>query len=750
MRIRLTSNEHTLFLDLATIESVELIRNVQAICSGSTASKRDCLLSTMDKTKTAPGKRSLRRNLLEPPAQLKTITARQAFVAELSRNETAYRALVDALSKIPDLEAVLASLLARESLLNASFGPPKPDSESEIAAQDNGLSPLLGGSCDSAATAVEWTAGTCIAKGLAETIGPPSMFLIRNVIAIKTALKAVPQILSIVEKGTTPLSLSIAESLRSPALANLETEMEAVLEESLATTHNTERMRMQGAFAIRPGRCGHLDVARKTLSENIEDMHAILEKLRGQLDTTKLALVMNARRGYHFTLPSNCEAASNLGDEFIQIQRSGKLFRFSTDALIELNSRVNESLAQIWTLTDRELADLLDVIWSKDSITALHSLCDSVAILDMLSSFVSYCSVCPVRTVEPSFTIGGPIALKNAHHPMLLKLSPQNSVHNDLFLGETSALHVITGRNQSGKSTFLRMVALMCILAHTGCALPAEFASMRVLNRIHTRCNNSDDISASLSHHSKEMQEIGTILRATSRGPERPVPHSLVLIDELGRATNTTDGFSIAYAVAEKLATTPNVLTLFTTHFSALGALQYAIPVIHCFHLATSMNNRNARDETRSTPTEEAIDHHRERALTSDRRVINDTAARCDVTYRYKVTQGTLQEESYGIEAAQSAGVPLHVTECAKELRQRIPARRLTSEIPFCEKHFGSKQGNAAYLRTKNIVRIAQQLSHLRASLQFMNETELVQNLRLLQRSSQQATRHAQAQPDNI
>jgi DNA mismatch repair ATPase MutS len=487
-----------------------------------------------------------------------------------------------------------------------------------------------------------------------------------------------------------------------------------------------------------------------------------LERMREQLDQPKLALTMNAKRGYHFSINAKLISTGKLGVEFIQVQATGKVVRFSTNALSELNSRVNESLVEIWQLTDRELALLLDVIWAKDTVSALHCLCDSIALLDAMTALVSYCSLSPVATVRPVFTDGGPIAVKSGHHPILVTRSPHDAVPNDVFLSETSAMHIITGRNNSGKSTFLRSVALNTILAHTGCNVPAEFASFRLLKNVCTRFNTSDDINSQLSHHSKEMQEIGAILSATTLTSRRKeYPQSLVLVDELGRSTNTVDGFSIAYAVAERLASTPNVLTLFTTHFAALGSLQFSLPVVHGFHLATT--TATAHGQPRLTAAQQAYhdqqrEQRRQREAEKVAKDCNSDSAAAAVSqeiddrplpaFTYKVVEGELLDESYGIDTARAAGFSERVLASARSIRDALPARRLTSAEAFISKHHATSgvDGMGA-TRSRNAVRIAEKLSHLRGAMSKMDDAGLHQALRGLQAevSAAGARRRAQS-----
>lgn len=449
---------------------------------------------------------------------------------------------------------------------------------------------------------------------------------------------------------------------------------------------------------------GRLDVSRKTLSENVEDMNALTEELKTKYHLPKLNLCIQAKRGYHLTIPAKVLETKDFPDEFVQIDEGKKVHRFTTTELAQLNARFHDSLRDIWRLQEFELAALLTVIFRAEVFTALHRLCDSISVLDMLTSFVSYSSVCHAQTERPKLTSSGPIALQEAYHPTLLSLKPHDTVPNDVFLNETSGLHIITGRNEAGKSTYIRMVGLIAIMAHTGCMVPAKFASVRLLQRLATRFTRAGDVTRQQSDFSQEMSDIASIIHgvtdhkdlghpAKTRGQNErsatpPVPfHTLVLIDELGRSTSTLDGFSIAYAVAEYLSSRPNVLTLFTTHFHGLGALAKVNPLITSVHLETvacASHERHAGDACMSLASRK---------------------------FTYKVRTGTLGETSYGICTAARAGFPEDIQKTARELLTKMPVRSITSASTLMSNHFKLSEVDIRQVRkSASIVRLAQRI----------------------------------------
>lgn len=464
---------------------------------------------------------------------------------------------------------------------------------------------------------------------------------------------------------------------------------------------------------------GRLDTARKILSENIEDMEALTDELRNKYGLYKIELCLQAKRGYHLSIPARFLEFNDFPEEFIQIDGGKKVHRFSTEELGQLNLRYQDSLQQVWRFTEVELGGLLKEIFAPTILRAIHRLCDSTAILDCITSFVTYTSLSQIHTTRPKLTESGPIALQQAFHPILYDCRPQTTVPNDVFLDETSALHIISGRNQAGKSTYLRKVGLLCIMAHTGCNLPAHYASVRILRRIVTIFGLGDEVSQSQSHFSKEMNDVSAAFDSIyendegrkrckkyqdierSEADQTEASNVLVLIDELGRSTSTLDGFAIAYAVAEKLASCRNVLTLFATHFLGLAAMSAVNPVVKSFQIIKQNN-----EETRTG---------------SSRNQNEESSSRND----YKVKEGVIAMSNYGIQTARLAGFPSDLINEAMDVRSSIPVRRIALPKEFADVHFKLTESEKLQVRkTSSMVSIAQRLRLINVSTSNQDERE--------------------------
>ena len=215
----------------------------------------------------------------------------------------------------------------------------------------------------------------------------------------------------------------------------------------------------------------------------------------------------------------------------------------------------------------------------RSSIGCLYKACESIATLDMLCSFAEYASiaqcsnpkvyslhsfiVCPVITSDTT-------AIKAGRHPMLDRLHPCDVVSNDVLMCQAHSFLLITGPNMSGKSTFIRQLAFLTIMAHMGMFVPAEEALIRMTDAVFTRIGSDDDMESNASTFFVEMREMAHALNSFTT-------HSLIIVDELGRGTSTMDGLSITAAICEVLAETAAFVAM-VTHFNQLVSYLGSMP----------------------------------------------------------------------------------------------------------------------------------------------------------------------------
>jgi DNA mismatch repair protein MutS len=252
----------------------------------------------------------------------------------------------------------------------------------------------------------------------------------------------------------------------------------------------------------------------------------------------------------------------------------------------------------------------------------------AVAVLDVLAALAD--AAAAHNYTKPQMHDGDEYAAIDARHPVVELTVKDAFVPNDVQLDAgASQLMILTGPNMGGKSTYLRQVALLALMAQTGSFVPARQAKLSVVDRIFARVGASDNIARGQSTFMVEMQETATILHAaTSR--------SLVILDEIGRGTATFDGLSLAWAVAEHLASNAKARpkTIFATHYHELTDLADALPGVVNFHVTA----REFRD---------------------------------DIVFLHKIIAGR-SDRSYGIQVARLAGLPPQVVRRAAEILRAL------------------------------------------------------------------------------
>jgi DNA mismatch repair protein MutS len=246
-----------------------------------------------------------------------------------------------------------------------------------------------------------------------------------------------------------------------------------------------------------------------------------------------------------------------------------------------------------------------------------------------------------LRWTEPTLDDSASLHIVGGRHPIVERFADHAFVANDTTLDERTRMLVITGPNMGGKSTYMRQVALIVLLAHIGSFVPADRARIGAIDRIFTRIGSGDDLAGGRSTFMVEMSETANILHNAT-------PHSLVLMDEIGRGTSTFDGLSLAWATARHLAAGVGAFSLFATHYFELVTLAQTVDGVANVHFAAT--------------------EHRE-----------------GVVFLHAVKPGPASR-SYGIAVAQLAGLPAEVLRDAKRyLRELELNRREAAATPQVE-----------------------------------------------------------------
>ncbi|KAK0063937.1 mutS protein 4-like isoform X1 [Biomphalaria pfeifferi] len=369
-----------------------------------------------------------------------------------------------------------------------------------------------------------------------------------------------------------------------------------------------------------------LDVARKTYSELIDDLHNIVTNLADQYKLP-LRATYNSLRGFHIQMITTANSSDTLPPVFIKITKQKNKLNFTTMDLIQLNERIKESLDQVYKLTNGVITKLMTSIHGH--ISCMYSLADVVSMLDLLLSLAHAASISSY--VCPEFT--DTLAIKQGFHPILQKITPDTVVPNDTYASEHSNFVVITGPNMAGKSTYLRQVALLQIMAQIGSFVPAQYASFRITDQIFTRLGSDDDMESNSSTFTLEMKESNYILQNIT-------DNSLVIIDELGRGTSAEEGIGLCWAISENLLKT-KAFIFFVTHFKQLTNLKRNYPNV--------VNN-----------------------FFEVQRTFNASANHEKVSYSHILSKGITPETHYGLMLAEMSAIPSSITEDAKQIVQKL------------------------------------------------------------------------------
>ena len=294
------------------------------------------------------------------------------------------------------------------------------------------------------------------------------------------------------------------------------------------------------------------------------------EKVRTGIQTLKLGY--NRVHGYYIEI-SKAQAA-NAPDDYVRRQTLKSAERFITPELKEFEDKVLSARERALSREKHLYEGLIDSL--NESLAELQSTAGALAEMDVITSFAERTDT--FGLCKPQLLDEPCIEIRGGRHLVVERVIDTPFVANDLTLNNQQKLLVITGPNMGGKSTYMRQAALITILAHIGCFVPAESLRIGPVDRIFTRIGASDDIAGGRSTFMVEMTETATILNNATES-------SLVLMDEIGRGTSTFDGLSLAWAAAHHMGENVKAFTLFATHYFELTALAEELPACSNVHL---------------------------------------------------------------------------------------------------------------------------------------------------------------------
>ncbi|MDE6691093.1 MAG: DNA mismatch repair protein MutS, partial [Clostridia bacterium] len=311
---------------------------------------------------------------------------------------------------------------------------------------------------------------------------------------------------------------------------------------------------------------------------------------------------------------------------------------YSTDELKELEEKILSSNDLAAKLEEALYNELKEKLLSQ--ITKLKAISESVARLDVLTAFAEISK--NNNYVRPQIVESDkPMIIKDGRHPVVEVISKEKFVANDTLLdvGDNRTM-IITGPNMAGKSTYMRQNAIIAIMAHLGCFVPAKSAQIPLIDRVFTRVGASDNLIFDQSTFMVEMIEVASILQNATRS-------SLLILDEVGRGTSTYDGLSIAWAVIEHITNKIGAKTLFATHYHELLGLENMLCGVKNYKIAVKEFDGS-------------------------------------IVFLRKIMRGGANR-SFGIEVAALAGVPAAVTDRAKVILKSVESGDLTLIVALDE-----------------------------------------------------------------
>ncbi len=443
----------------------------------------------------------------------------------------------------------------------------------------------------------------------------------RDCLSLNRSLRQVPKVLSLLE-AVGGDALQAVNSLLDP-VEELESLMSAALSEDAPLSP-------MDPGVIREGYSPELDSCRQAATQGKQWLLDLETRERNETGIKNLRIQYNRVFGYYIEVTKSNYAL--VPDRYIRRQTLASAERFTTEELKNLEAKITGADEEAQKLEYSLFDDIRKAVSSH--MERLQQTAKGLKTLDVLLSLAQ--AARENNYVRPSFNGEGRLDITEGRHPVVEEtLRDELFVPNDTHMSREKRMQIITGPNMAGKSTYMRQVALIVLMAHMGSFVPAQSADIPLVDAVFTRIGASDNLAAGQSTFMVEMSEMAYILRnATEK--------SLVILDEIGRGTSTFDGLSIAWAAVEYLADPKKsgALTLFATHYHELSELEGRLDGVCNFCVA--------------------VKEHGE-----------------EVIFLRKITPGGA-DKSFGIYVARLAGVPRAVVARAQEIEARLTVHDLT------------------------------------------------------------------------
>lgn len=441
----------------------------------------------------------------------------------------------------------------------------------------------------------------------------------RDLQSLATTAKQIPELKNQLEKLSDVKLLSNLNSQISTLSSVADLVEKAIMENPPVS--------VKDGGVIRDGFNKELDNLREIMSGGNQIIAKIEQREKERTGIKGLKIGFNRVFGYYIEVTRSYY--NLVPDDYIRKQTLANSERFITNELKRTENDILLAKEKSLRLEENIYAEVRECLSLQ--LKSVQSTASAIAQVDVLSTFASV-SI-ENQYIKPEIAIDGSIQISNGRHPVIERMLEDTPfVPNDTYIDtKENRMLLITGPNMAGKSTYMRQVAIITLMAQIGCFVPADYAKISVVDKIFTRVGASDDLTSGQSTFMVEMREVSDILKHATKD-------SLVILDEVGRGTSTYDGVSIAQAVAEYISSKKiGCKTLFATHYHELIGLEKTLDGVKNYSIAVKKHGESIR-------------------------------------FLRKIVEGGI-DDSYGIEVAKLAGLPDKVVKRARQLLAQMESK---------------------------------------------------------------------------
>ena len=478
----------------------------------------------------------------------------------------------------------------------------------------------------------------------------------RDMISLKNSLSKLPEVKAVLQNTSSNMLQELYNNLDELK------DIYDLIEKSIV---EDPPMTVKEGGLIKLGYNEEIDKLKTATTEGKNWLVQLEAKEKEETGIKNLKVGFNKVFGYYIEVTKS--NLPQVPERYIRKQTLTNCERYITEELKELENQILGAEDKVINLEYEAFTEIRQEI--AKNVKRLQKSAMIIATLDVLASFATVAE--DMNYCMPIVDNGGKIEIKEGRHPVIEKMLPTGSfIDNDTYMDDDeNRLAIITGPNMAGKSTYMRQVALITLMAQIGSLVPATEAHIGVVDKIFTRVGASDDLSMGQSTFMVEMMEVADILKEATK-------NSLVILDEIGRGTSTYDGLSIAWAVAEYISdkTKCGAKTLFATHYHELIELEDKLEGVKNYSIAVKEKGE-------------------------------------DVIFLRKIVRGGT-DESYGVHVARLAGVPKEVLKRANEILRSLERKSILGSKKM-EKENKQVQAGQLDLYNYKLAEIAQELDKI-------------------------------------